>query len=91
MISWKRYLVIALAAYLVEILTGVWSYGVAHNLPLLSIISSLIFPFASLLGVAIFVECKDDWRCQLRVATATAIGYAVGTVTTFYVAPWLHL
>jgi hypothetical protein len=90
MLPWKRYFVVGFAAYLVEVLTGVWSYGLAHNLPLLSIIASLIFPFASLLGVAIFVECKDDWHCQLRVAMATSIGYAVGTVTTFLVAPWLH-
>ena len=86
----KRYLLVAFVAYLCELTTGVWAYGIAHNLLFTSTTASALCAFSAAISTALFLDCNGNRRCQIAVAFSNAIGYAIGTVTIYFAAPWFH-
>ena len=77
---------VAILAALYEGLYSVWTYSVAHNLPVLAVVSTFLLPLIQLAGVCFFIEAKG-WRGKLAVALATSAGYSVGTGLLLWMLP----
>lgn len=80
--TWQ-YLVVAFTAFLYEGAYTLWSWSVAHNQALLSVVCTFFLPFIQLLSVVFIIEAKS-WRERLLVAWWTAVGYAAGTALILY-------
>ncbi len=79
----KKYLIIGTAALVLEIGATFYITYVSEKNLVGMMIFAFIGPFLGLPFVGYMVESKS-WNERLRMALASAVGYAIGSVITYF-------
>jgi Na+/melibiose symporter-like transporter len=79
----NRYLIIFLSSLILEIASTFYITFVSEKNPLGMWIFAFIGPFLGLPFVGFMIESKT-WREKIKVALASAIGYLIGSVLTYF-------
>jgi hypothetical protein len=79
----KKYLIIGLSALVLEIGSTFYISYVSDKNLIGMVIFAFIGPFLGLPFVGYMVESKN-WGERLRMALASAVGYAIGSIITYF-------
>jgi len=79
----KKYLIIGLAALVLEIGSTFYISYVSDKNLIGMVIFAFIGPFLGLPFVGYMVESKS-WNERLKMALASAVGYAIGSIITYF-------